>query len=76
MTLTALPTELLDAILDPLAPHFPTLASTVRTCTAITPSATRLLCRHLSASASARNLSVVNTLAIRPDLARDLACLV
>ncbi|OBZ76529.1 hypothetical protein A0H81_03535 [Grifola frondosa] len=62
--------ELLDAILDPLAPHLPTLASVARTCAAINPSATRLLYRHLSVSAYARNLSVVNTLAIRPDLAR------
>ncbi|KAI0663083.1 hypothetical protein C8Q70DRAFT_1042670 [Cubamyces menziesii] len=69
MALAALPTELLDAVLAPLTPHPQALAAAALSCSALNPSATRLLYRHLSLSAYARNLSVVNLLALRPDLA-------
>ncbi|KAH9894307.1 hypothetical protein C8Q73DRAFT_745838 [Cubamyces lactineus] len=69
MALAALPTELLDAVLAPLTPHPSALAAAALSCSALNPSATRLLYRHLSLSAYARNLSVVNLLAVRPDLA-------
>ncbi|KAI0334719.1 hypothetical protein GY45DRAFT_1037347 [Cubamyces sp. BRFM 1775] len=69
MALAILPVELLDAVLAPLTPHPSALAAAALSCSALNPSATRLLYRHLSLSAYARNLSVVNLLAVRPDLA-------
>ncbi|OCH94253.1 hypothetical protein OBBRIDRAFT_723077 [Obba rivulosa] len=69
MSLTALPTELLDAIFDPLAACNSTLTALARTCASLSPSATRLLYRDVSVSAYARNFSVVGTLAARPELA-------
>ncbi|KAI0370236.1 hypothetical protein BV20DRAFT_944579 [Pilatotrama ljubarskyi] len=70
MALAALPVELLDAVLAPLQPNLAALAATALSCSALNPSATRLLYRHLSLSAYARNLSVVSLLALRPELAR------
>ncbi|KAI0676906.1 hypothetical protein C8Q78DRAFT_962960 [Trametes maxima] len=70
MALTDLPQELLDAVLAPLAPNHAPLAAAALSCVALNHSATRLLYRHLSLSAYARNLSVVRLLATRPDLAR------
>ncbi|KAI0771906.1 hypothetical protein BD413DRAFT_492645 [Trametes elegans] len=69
MALAALPVELLDAVLAPLALHQPALAAAALSCSALNPSATRLLYRHLSLSAYARNLSAIHLLAARPDLA-------
>ncbi|KAI0721837.1 hypothetical protein C8T65DRAFT_565410 [Cerioporus squamosus] len=70
MALAALPVELLDAVLAPLAAAPPALAAAARTCSALNPAATRLLYRHLSLSAYARNLSLIHLLAARPSLAR------
>ncbi|KAI0356595.1 hypothetical protein OH77DRAFT_1401109 [Trametes cingulata] len=70
MALAALPVELLDAVLAPLQPNLPALAATALSCSALNPSATRLLYRHLSLSAYARNLDVVRLLARRPHHAR------
>ncbi|KAH9853723.1 hypothetical protein C2E23DRAFT_858862 [Lenzites betulinus] len=72
MELTALPVELLDAILAPLAPSSTSLAAVARSCAALNPSATRLLYRHLSLSEYARNLQVIRLLAARPDLAAQV----
>ncbi|RDX53180.1 hypothetical protein OH76DRAFT_1344084 [Lentinus brumalis] len=69
MALAALPAELLDAVLAPLTPAPPALAAAARTCSALNPAATRLLYRHLSLSAYARNLSLIHLLAARPSLA-------
>ncbi|KAI0751403.1 hypothetical protein C8Q80DRAFT_573733 [Daedaleopsis nitida] len=69
MALAALPVELLDAVLAPLIPAPAALAAAARTCSALNPSATRLLYRHVSISAYARNLPLVSLLATRPDLA-------
>lgn len=69
-TLTSLPVEVLDAICDPLATQPSTLAAVSRTCSALYPSSVRLLYRDISASAFARNLPVVHTLAKNPQLAR------
>ncbi|KAI0637853.1 hypothetical protein C8Q77DRAFT_1048030 [Trametes polyzona] len=70
MELAALPVELLDAILAPLAPNSSTLAAVALSCSALNPSATRLLYRHLVLSEYAHNLSVIHLLAVRPDLAK------
>lgn len=67
--LAALPVELLDAVLAPLARNHAALAAAALSSTALNPSATRLLYRHLSLSAYARNLDLVHLLATRPDLA-------
>ncbi|KAI0829492.1 hypothetical protein BC628DRAFT_1315399 [Trametes gibbosa] len=69
MHLAALPVELLDAILAPLAPSPASLAAAALSSAALNPSATRLLYRHLSLSDYAGNLSVIRLLASRPDLA-------
>lgn len=66
MSLSNLPVELLDAILEPLAAS--TLATLSRTSHRLSPSASRLLYRHLALSSVARNLSAVATLASRPHL--------
>ncbi len=67
--LAVLPVELLDAVLAPLIPAPAALAAAARSCSALNPSATRLLYRHLSLSDYARNLSLVPLLAARCDLA-------
>ena len=67
--LAALPVELLDAVLAPLAYNHTSLAAAALSCGALNPSATRLLYRHLSLSAYARNLNLIHLLAARPDLA-------
>ncbi|KAI1792873.1 hypothetical protein LXA43DRAFT_1060242 [Ganoderma leucocontextum] len=67
--LAALPVELLDAVLAPLARHHAALAAAALSCAALNPSATRLLYRHLSLSAYARNLHLIHLLVARPDLA-------
>ncbi|OSX59230.1 hypothetical protein POSPLADRAFT_1172465 [Postia placenta MAD-698-R-SB12] len=72
MSLTALPTELLDAICEPLASNASTLASLARACAATHGSAMRMLYRSVSVSTYAGNLPVVHTLAIRPELARHV----
>ncbi|KAI9001239.1 hypothetical protein BD414DRAFT_27543 [Trametes punicea] len=69
MALADLPPELIDAALAPLAHNLSALAAVALSCSALNPSATRLLYRNLSLSAYARNVSVVNLLAVRPDLA-------
>ena len=69
MALAALPVELLDAVLAPLNATPTALAAAARTCSALNPGATRLLYRHLSLSAYARNLSLIHLLAARPNLA-------
>ncbi|EIW62112.1 uncharacterized protein TRAVEDRAFT_163902 [Trametes versicolor FP-101664 SS1] len=69
MELAALPVELLDAILAPLAPNASSLAAAALSCAAINPSATRLLYRHLALSEYAHNTSVIRLLATRRDLA-------
>ncbi|RPD61884.1 hypothetical protein L226DRAFT_571287 [Lentinus tigrinus ALCF2SS1-7] len=70
MALAALPVELLDAVLAPLTAAPPALAAAARTCSALNPAAIRLLYRHLSLSAYARNLSLIHLLAASPNLAR------
>lgn len=72
MSLTALPTELLDAICEPLASNASTLASLARACAATHGSAMRMLYRSVSVSTYAGNLPIVHTLAIRPELARHV----
>ncbi|OSC99216.1 hypothetical protein PYCCODRAFT_1373710 [Trametes coccinea BRFM310] len=67
--LAALPVELLDAVLSPLSHNLSALAAAALSCSALNPSATRLLYRHLSLSAYAHNVGVVGLLAARPDLA-------
>lgn len=69
MELAALPVELLDAILAPLAPNASSLAAAALSCAALNPSATRLLYRHLALSEYAHNTSVIRLLATRRDLA-------
>lgn len=69
MELAALPVELLDAILAPLAPDSSALAAAALSCAALNPSATRLLYRHLALSEYAHNTSVIRLLATRRDLA-------
>ncbi|KAI9067610.1 hypothetical protein FKP32DRAFT_1609336 [Trametes sanguinea] len=69
MALAALPVELLDAVLSPLSHNLSALAAAALSCSALNPSATRLLYRHLSLSAYAHNVGVVGLLAARPDLA-------
>ncbi|OJT09363.1 hypothetical protein TRAPUB_14145 [Trametes pubescens] len=69
MELAALPVELLDAILAPLAPNSSSLAAAALSCAALNPSATRLLYRHLALSEYAHNTSVIRLLATRRDLA-------
>lgn len=66
----SLPTEVLDAICEPLATQPNTLAAVSRTCCALYSSSVRLLYRDISASAFACNLPVVHTLAKNPRLAR------
>jgi len=67
MSLANLPLEVLDVIFEPLSTT--TLAALARTNERLTPSASRLLYRHLSLSSIARNFSAVTTLASRPHLA-------
>ena len=69
MALSALPVELLDAVLAPLSDSHPALAAVARTSRLLNTCATRLLYRHLALSAYARNLSLISLLADHPHLA-------
>ena len=69
MALTALPVELIDAVLSPLALNHDALAAAARTSRLLNTCATRLLYRHLSISAYAKNLALIPHLARHPHLA-------
>ncbi|KAL0949569.1 hypothetical protein HGRIS_009618 [Hohenbuehelia grisea] len=67
MSFHSIPTELIDAVAAYLNPN--DLVALAQTAHVFFPIAQRLLYRHLTISPCARNLSVVATLARRPDLA-------
>ena len=67
MSLLSLPTELLNAIFEPLAA--PSLAALATSCSSLTAVAYHQLYRHLSISSHARNLSALQSLANNPTLA-------
>ena len=69
MAFCALPVELVDAILAPLAHNHAALAAAARASSLFNACATRLLYRHLALSSYANNLSLIPHLATHPHLA-------